>query len=718
MARVLFLTGIVSVLLGIQAGARTLSDSTAKQAESSTTIVRVDASFPWSDCDQNGAIQKLRRDPQNAKRLLVDLRLNPATNKAMICLSLAEVAELASRPPVGLAAPFSVTLNVPPQFVGKRSSPNGWALWYKDSLSRWHESPGSWQNIDSAGNHTIALPPVQASDLTEIGLYIGLGPGNFEYTGPVTVSVDQLWFRRSKPPEHVGPEEGETVMTLDSPSLWRPGSSFKGIAAVEAGKDGSIILKCDLDSLDRTKRSGVAVARLDQIPDLKPPLDMTTLGLFLSVKAPKEFVAKGKFSSGVHAGLIDAANVFWSRWETVTEADRWVTAAIYPQTDYPLPFTFRSADFDPTRIAAVAVRLTVDQADPLRFQGEISLKNVRIVRLPEELRVERQRVTSALRPLMGESSPSRRELSRAPAPLETFIQNLGVNYPWPFETYPGIGVRSWDPTQGGFSSKLQQIRRDFRYLESVSVRLVRVFIAGDCRTGVLERNGTIRLDHFALRDIDGLLRVFEEHPKLRLVPVIFDFTMADQETRERMVRVGEHPDWIKEETLRKRLLDAVEPILTKLATHPQVAFIDLFNEPEHIKAVSPDAYVSFIQDMAERIRKLNPAMKVTVGSRTSVDASFWQLPVRDWLPTFHWFDKIEIDKLPLGYAPSSIDRNVAIVTEVDPTVGVSYALDTLWKEGFGGALFWSLNANDGMPFRGKPAEELRSWVATHSQLRK
>jgi len=502
---------------------------------------------------------------------------------------------------------------------------------------------------------------------------------------------------------------------LDTPGLWRTTSSFKGITQVEAGADGSISLKCDLDSLDRTKRSGVAVAPLEQVADVKPPLDMTKSGLLLSVKVPKGFMGLGKFASGVHAGLIDATgNVFWGPWETVTQADTWVTAAIYPEVSYPLPLAFRSADFDPSRITAVAVRLTVDQATPLRFQGEVLLKSVRIVSKPAKLTAERERVVSALGG-SADRKPPDQDSRKDPVPIEVFLQNVGVNYPWPFETYPGIGERPWDAKLGGFSSNIQQIRRDFRYLEAMAVRLVRVFIAGDCRTGFVEKGGTISLDRWAMRDTEALLRVLEEHPKLRLVPVIFDFTMADTKTRERLGLVGERPKWIADEALRRRLLDAAEPLLARFSNHPQVAFIDIFNEPEQINAVAPDAYVSFIREVAVRLRKFNPAVKVTVGSRTSVDAAFWEAADIAWLPTFHWFDKIEIDKLPLGYAPSNIPRNATIVTEVDPTAGVSYALDALWKEGFAGAMFWSLNADDGMPFRGKPGEEFRAWVATHSQ---
>jgi hypothetical protein len=215
----------------------------------------------------------------------------------------------------------------------------------------------------------------------------------------------------------------------------------------------------------------------------------------------------------------------------------------------------------------------------------------------------------------------------------------------------------------------------------------------------------------AMRDVVALLGVLEQHPTLRLVPVIFDFSIGDGVRREKMGLVGEHPDWIVRR--RVQFLDAVEPILAKLATHPQVAMIDLFNEAEQMKTVPADEYVEFIQELATRVRKHNPNMKVTVGSRTSIDAVFWRAVVNQ--TTFHWFDKIEIRHLPLGYAPDGINRNAAIVTEVDPTVGVAVALDKLWSEGFQGALFWSLSADDGMPFRGQAADEFQNWVIAARQ---
>ncbi|MBI4472189.1 MAG: hypothetical protein HY646_05940 [Acidobacteria bacterium] len=684
-------------------------------------VVSIDGSYPWKICNDDSGLQKITKDPKNPKQLLLQLKLGPSVPKVLVCLALADIPELAHRAPISLVGPFAVWLKADRRLVGTQTFSSGWAVWHKDEKWRFLQVPEKgWRTIDQEKEYRLEIPERAAGDITELGIYIDIGKGDRKFEGELTMSIDRLVLKRSAPEKPLLPAEGPTLIRIDDARLWQPGTSFKGITAIRQNPGGGLTLVCDLDSRDRLKRSGVAVATLAGLANVLTPFDMSNKGVFLEINAPDGFIAKSKFASGVHAGLVDInGNVFWGPWETVNEPDIPVSAALYPETGYPLPLAFRSHEFDPTRVVAVAVRLTVDQAQPLLFSGNVALRNIRIVQQPDKISIEGRRVNDTLKSIAKKEKPI--VPTEPPVAIERFIENIGADYPWPQEVYPGIGERSWrlkdekgkEQRIGGFSSGEVQLRKDFAFFVENCIARSRIWIAGDLRTGFIQRGRSIVRDDFALRDTDTLLRVLSEFKDkgLRIVPVLFDFTLADFTKRERLGLVGEHPEWITDAELRRSLLDALEPILQKLATHPQVDFIDLQNEPEQIKTIPADIYVTFLRHLAQRIKNLNPNMKVTIGSRTSIDAVFWQgLDLGlDLVPSFHWFDKIEVDKLPVDYAPPGLNRNATIVTEVDPTVGISNALTKLWKAGFGGAYFWSLNANDGMDLRPNIGEVCR-WI--------
>jgi hypothetical protein len=516
------------------------------------------------------------------------------------------------------------------------------------------------------------------------------------------------------------PPEGQRVVTFDKTTLWKVDPTCSGILAV-ARTNETIELRADLDWRDPPRRSGVVWVE-------HSGSDTLSTGVFATLRCqgngrPRESAAtQPERAAEIRAGsspatfractgLRDAdGNVFWGRGFPIA-ADRSTTVGMYPEMRFPLPQGFRSERFDPARVAAVGIRLDVIDDKRRSFSGGVAIESLRIAAMPDELRAQRARIAERigsenwLTAIEPQADPAP---AAQPVPIAVFCDNSGVNYPWPVGFYAGVGRRPWKPEQAGFSTCVDQISEDFAYLARHRVRLVRVFLFCDARTGIISSGGGIAVDPFALDDLRALLAAAEKHPALRLVPVLFDFLIADGVTHEDAHAVGEHPDWITDPAKRRALFDALEPAIALLCAHPQVAFIDLMNEPEHAAGVDADAMWQFLRELAERVHRHPRRMACTIGSGNAVYAPFWRSAGIDF-PTAHWFSKIDASH-PLGDRSAALPPAATIMTEVDPGVGVEQALTKLWQAGFRGGLFWSLNAGDAYEFRGAPAEAFKRWV--------
>jgi hypothetical protein len=533
------------------------------------------------------------------------------------------------------------------------------------------------------------------------------------------------------------PPEGRPVATIDAKARWQIEPAYRGISAAAPVGEG-VELRADLDWRDPPRRSGVVWVEQAAISELS---DSSPNGVFVTLHCAGQELSNGQLEHDaqlrktappaafrVCTGLRDSdGNVFWGMGIPVVADGSPTTAGMYSEMRFPLPLGFRSERFDPTRIRAVGVRLDIIDDKRRTYSGAVTIDNLRIVAMPDEFRAHRERIAERIgrenwltaiklraeagRPDSVPSDPrAARTGSQAPAtvPLAEFCENIGVNYPWPAGFYAGVGRRPWKPEQAGFSTCADRIAEDFEYLARHRVRLVRVFLFCDARTGIVADDRGMALDPFALDDIRALLSAAERCPSLRLAPALFDFLIADGVQQEDSNPVGEHPDWIADPVKRRSLFDAIQPALDLLCAHPQVAFIDLMNEPENAAAVDADAMWMFLRELAERVHRHPRRMLCTVGSANAVYAPFWRSTGIDF-STGHWFAKTDATH-PLGDHSDALPAAATIMTEVDPGVGVESALSKLWQAGFRGGLFWSLNAGDAYEFRGAPAEAFQRWV--------
>lgn len=512
------------------------------------------------------------------------------------------------------------------------------------------------------------------------------------------------------------PPEGRLAQAIDTNVRSHIDPSRRGISSTQPA-DGGIELRADLDWRDPIRRSG---ALWIDLPETRAFSSEASDGVFVTLRCQIKPEPPGTASAApapapaafrACTGLRDAdGNVFWGRGFPVLPDGASTTAGFYPELRFPLPQGFRSQRFDPDRISSVGVRLDVIDDKRRNFNGIVRIDALRSVAMPDELRSSRRRIAERIGREIWLTSLKPRPASSAPAavPIAAFCENSGVNYPWPAGFYAGVGRRPWSPDQPGFSACAAKIAEDFAYLDQHRVRLVRVFLFCDARTGIVASERGMQLDPFALDDIRALLCAAEKFPALRLAPVLFDFLIGDGVQTEDGNLVGEHVDWIVDPDRRQALLNGLQPAIDLLCDHPQVAFVDLINEPEHAAAVDADAMWLFVRDLAERVHRHPRRMVCTVGSANAIYAPFWLSAGIDFA-TCHWFGKTDATH-PLGDHSDALPVATAIMTEIDPSVGVDAALTKLWQSGFRGGLFWSLNADDAYEFRGPPAEAFKHWV--------
>lgn len=644
--------------------------------------------------------------PKEGRWLAPTLRLSANARKALFRLDLADLPGLDGRAPVAIEQ-FVVTLDCPDGLQGPAGAPSGWSIFWIDQNWRYHE-PGEngWDNLSCPGRFQKKLGPGCSDDTTAVGFYLSLNDSvdkDFVFQGVVRVSIDSLVLRASARRRPALPEKGPVEESLAAETKWRADPSYGGSAGITLYRDAAQ-LDCDLDATDLHKLSAVAGLRF-------PPRDMRTRGVFLTVEVPAALVSPSKLKSGMHAGVLCGEEVLWGPWLPLTTHGP-VTVALYPETRFPLPMSFRSAGFDASKADGIAFRVTVDQATETRFKGGIIIREAQVVRAPERLIESSNAIARSLDERFPAGPVTNTE--EAQVDIREFVGKIGVNYPWPLDgrgegIYPVVPGRCWDSSgkEGGLEMIGETITKDFRMLAEHRVALVRVWIFGDFRRGLeKDGHGGLLLSPSCLADTRTLLAAAES-VHIDLVPVLLDFSLADLQDRERLGLVGEEPAILTNPSLREQFLKSIRPVVDMLCASPSVRVIDLWNEPCQMSVPMDDVMETLVA-LAAMVDKRKP---VTIGSRNSVDMLFWMRSGIVDVPTFHFFAKMEPRAYPKAWAPGGVRRNRTIATEVEATGGVAATLTEMWEAGFCGALLWSMNAKDGItPFGPNEADEFQRWV--------
>ena len=288
-----------------------------------------------------------------------------------------------------------------------------------------------------------------------------------------------------------------------------------------------------------------------------------------------------------------------------------------------------------------------------------------------------------------------------------FVQYSGANLPWVHYGWD-IGRHPWGGAHDGFSVNAQ-LQSDFAELAQHGVKLVRVFTFCDLRSGILfdPQGLPTGFDQYALQDFQALVSAAEDNG-LKLIPVLFDFTLADGVDIEGSNQVGEHPDLFTDSVKRAALVEIFRPLIQQYGNHQCIAAWDIINEPEYASAVSFIEVRTFVAAFLNMIEAEAPEARKTVGCRNRGDLTNWQGTGLD-IYQFHYYDNME-SQFPLDYPISqlSLDRPV-LIGEAQPS-NLAFKMDTALANGCMGILFWSLNSD--YDFRAS-AGDYSAWVTSH-----
>ena len=298
-------------------------------------------------------------------------------------------------------------------------------------------------------------------------------------------------------------------------------------------------------------------------------------------------------------------------------------------------------------------------------------------------------------------------VSKSPVPIGQFA--IGINLP--FYHYGDIGAFPFGGREiGGFSSRPAKLNRHFALFAEHRIKVVRVFLLSDLRTGVTyDESGKVSdLDAYALRDLDALISAASAN-SISLCPVLIDFMIADQ-SRERIYGArkwndGEAPQVLLDSRHRTAFIEnALRPIVRRLAEadrrRPGVIFaVEIANEIENASAIRTKAEFEqvavFVRQVRDMIRREAPNLKITLGSRDRLDlASYWR-DISD-IHQFHFYSKHEEEEgLPLRFPAGNLGlAGPVIVGEVEPD-RIACRLDEIYESGYDGAFFWSHSGHDG-----------------------
>lgn len=316
-------------------------------------------------------------------------------------------------------------------------------------------------------------------------------------------------------------------------------------------------------------------------------------------------------------------------------------------------------------------------------------------------------------------SISQRYLTGLASPVRSFIEFSGCNLPWIRYGWD-VGTNPWGGPPGGFASNTARLEDDLRFLAEHGVKVVRVFIFCDLRSAVIfdEQGYPLGFDEYALGDFEVLVNAVAKH-KMKLIPVLFDYMLADGVSQEGNCAVGEHPDLITDPAKRDALISLFcRYIFDRYrGLDSIIPFWEVMSEPENASAV----YLDHRAELTEFIRQFNMAIRSTGFNTKAGCGSNDRSAVASWAATdpgvysFHYYDAME-PTLPFDYPAASLNLDrMVYIGEAQPTDVSTKKMQQACDNGYLGLLFWSLNAADGFDFRAV-ADEYKSWVDSHREM--
>lgn len=513
--------------------------------------------------------------------------------------------------------------------------------------------------------------------------------------------------------------------------------------AIERARPGPDPWTLSLDvRLERRTSDGPAKSG-EVLTPLPQPLDLSRQPWRMSgsVRVPKSLVGAGpeEYLTPMRARWvmrdIRGRHCFGPNTGISLMPDQWIRISeLLPTSDAPIPKGLMEDGFDLAQVSDVGLNIEAGNvpfgpditAPPrMEYAGTIQLREMTLEPVPP------LPVSPAALP---RPYPARTDEAGAAGAIRARLQDrlalregemaVMVNLAWPmyagrYHAYgTSLGLAPWGD-HWGFSSASTNtwLRRDLRYLREHGIRVVRVFLFGDLRAGLIynAHGRPVGFDPLVYRDMAALLAACREEGLL-LVPSLLDFLVADdvrQEGPGLTWKVGERPELFLRPDFRAALVQLLAGFVQDF-DGPEVLMWELMNEPENAVAMAtPERFRAlriFLHEMALALHR--QGVLTTIGSRHLGDAQRWWRGVVD-VPQVHHWRLLESIQNPYAVdTPASVLGPLpAILGEVEPVAPeeVGPLLDRLRGAGYLMVGFWSLRGHDGYAYQ-PIAEAVQAWL--------
>lgn len=303
---------------------------------------------------------------------------------------------------------------------------------------------------------------------------------------------------------------------------------------------------------------------------------------------------------------------------------------------------------------------------------------------------------------------------------------LGVNYPW-LNYGHDFGTTAWGHDGVSSAKSKSTVEADFAYLQSQGVHVLRWFLLGDGRASPeFAADGNVTgFDEYLYADLDAALTIAQKH-NIYLILVLFDFHLADKANNVNGVQLGGRSKVITDSAIRQSFLDkALKPLLERYGKNRNIIAWEVMNEPEGAMtipggkwvddAVNAAAMQAFVSDVVRYIHAYS-SQYATVGSASRGWLGYWTGSNLDFYQ-YHYYDKME-SQYPLDYPYASLGLDKPCIFGEFPTKNtkrtVAQYLDTVWKNGYAGALAWSYRAGDEFSDFRSRGREFTIWSNLHN----
>lgn len=302
---------------------------------------------------------------------------------------------------------------------------------------------------------------------------------------------------------------------------------------------------------------------------------------------------------------------------------------------------------------------------------------------------------------------------------------LGVNYPWLGYGHD-FGTTAWGHDGVSAPSSTSQIEADFADMKEQGVHVLRWFLFADGRASPeFDEAGFVTGfdDHF-YADFDKALEIAHKND-IYLIPVLWDYLLADTGREVSGAWLGGRAPLITDPEVQQSFLDnALLPLLERYGQNKTIIAWDVMNEPEGAtivsggdwvsESVSLEAMQSFVATLAEYIHD-HSSQQVTIGSASRGGLLFWVDADLDFYQ-YHYYDHFEAQH-PFDYSAQDLELDKPVIIGEFPTHNTSRTLtdylDTIWQNGYAGALAWSYRAEDDFTDFTTSGAEFAIWAEAH-----